>query len=348
MARWFARSPVTEPALSLSPHKRSIDRLVIAIINYRSGARLKLCIEKALAAVKELESSLVCQTIVVDNSPDATDLASLMGHFPNEAGLVILHDGQNLGFAGGVERALEGRDWDGVLILNPDVALTGEALKNMLQAVISNQELAAVGATLLNSDFTPQHGFIARRFPTLASTLMEFFFLHKIFPLNRYTAAYLLRDEPRFREYVDCKYSQYPGVPVSALPYLVEQPAGACLMVARDAYQAVGGFDLDFWPAWFEDVDLAKRLRSAGYQLAVCANARVLHEGGYSKESIGDTAFARIWYKNLLRYWKKHGSFIEYSLIRGSLVPALLLRALYSRAHLHVLLDLFSRNDPNS
>ena len=34
-----------------------------------------------------------------------------------------------------------------------------------------------------------------------------------------------------------------------------EQPAAACLLVRRAAFDAVGGFDADFHPAWFEDVD---------------------------------------------------------------------------------------------
>jgi hypothetical protein len=45
----------------------------------------------------------------------------------------------------------------------------------------------------------------------------------------------------------------------------VEQPAGAFFMFRRSAWLELGGFDENFWPVWFEDVDFCARLRSAGY-----------------------------------------------------------------------------------
>ncbi len=54
----------------------------------------------------------------------------------------------------------------------------------------------------------------------------------------------------------------------------VEQPAGAFLLIRRDAWQALGGFDEGFHPIWFEDVDFLKRARDAGYRRALRSVAR--------------------------------------------------------------------------
>ena len=44
----------------------------------------------------------------------------------------------------------------------------------------------------------------------------------------------------------------------------VEQPAGACLAIKREAWDTVGGMDTQFAPVWFEDVDFCKRLIDSG------------------------------------------------------------------------------------
>jgi N-acetylglucosaminyl-diphospho-decaprenol L-rhamnosyltransferase len=61
-----------------------------------------------------------------------------------------------------------------------------------------------------------------------------------------------------------------------------DQPAGACLLVRRGAFEAAGGFDERFW-FWYEDVDLARRLSARGV---------LLHVGGAVFEHLGGGTFA--------------------------------------------------------
>jgi GT2 family glycosyltransferase len=81
---------------------------------------------------------------------------------------------------------------------------------------------------------------------------------------------------------------------------------GFCFMLARDAYDAVGGFDLDgFGRGYGETQDLCLRLRQSGYRIGVVSDAFVQHgrSASYSddaRKSLSDHA-RRVLYR-------KHGA----------------------------------------
>jgi GT2 family glycosyltransferase len=77
-------------------------------------------------------------------------------------------------------------------------------------------------------------------------------------------------------------------------------------MIRRDAFDAVGGFDEQFHPAWYEDVDFCLRLKAGGWQIYFAPKAEFLHEGGYSREMLGSERYAQAYYSNQLRYARKH------------------------------------------
>src|SRR5262249_39472225 len=86
----------------------------------------------------------------------------------------------------------------------------------------------------------------------------------------------------------------------------VEQPAAAALLVRRDAYEDVGGFDEKFYPAWYEDVDFCERFKTKGWDVYFAPNVKFHHEGGYSAKTMGMQTFLRSYYGNQLRYARKH------------------------------------------
>jgi GT2 family glycosyltransferase len=88
-------------------------------------------------------------------------------------------------------------------------------------------------------------------------------------------------------------------------PFEVEQPAAAALAVRREAFLGVGGFDERFVPAWFEDVDLCARLRRVGPILYWPAS-RFVHRGGAAAAALGYDQFLPIYYRNAIRFWRKH------------------------------------------
>ena len=108
----------------------------------------------------------------------------------------------------------------------------------------------------------------------------------------------------------------------------VEQPAGACLAITREAWDAVGGMDTQFAPVWFEDVDFCKRLIDSGAKIVYCPAARFHHSGAHS---VGKLSFAEkqlFWYTNMLRYARKHWSLTKVLVLRVGIIKGMVLRSL--------------------
>ena len=58
--------------------------------------------------------------------------------------------------------------------------------------------------------------------------------------------------------------------------------SGCGLLVTREAWDAVGGFDEGYFPAYHEDVDLCLMLRARGFRILFAPDARLVHHGGAS------------------------------------------------------------------
>jgi N-acetylglucosaminyl-diphospho-decaprenol L-rhamnosyltransferase len=93
-----------------------------------------------------------------------------------------------------------------------------------------------------------------------------------------------------------------------AVEQSVDQPAGAFLMVRRDVWNRLGGFDESFHPLWFEDVDFCERARQLGYRFVFTPEAAARHAGAHSISQLAAGQRQLYWYGSLLRYAAKHFS----------------------------------------
>jgi hypothetical protein len=90
--------------------------------------------------------------------------------------------------------------------------------------------------------------------------------------------------------------------------------------------QRIGGLDERFYPAWFEDVDLCRRLRTAGFRVLFEPRARVPHAGGVSVPALGRVGFERAWYRNMRRYARKHHGRVTNLTLTLLVIAGMLLR----------------------
>ena len=81
---------------------------------------------------------------------------------------------------------------------------------------------------------------------------------------------------------------------------------GACLMIRREAYDQIRGFDEDF-ELYFEDSDLCYRCDRAGWDIDFVAEAKITHHLGKSTRG-GWTITSLIYQQSHLAYYRKHAS----------------------------------------
>lgn len=211
------------------------------------------------------------ELIVVDNS------SSLGGTVP---GARVIDPGKNLGFGGAVNAGLRSTEAPVILILNSDARPIAAAMEGLIEGFEQNPEVAGLAPKLLSPDGTTQHCWQLRPLPSTSTLLLQSLMVPA---------------------------GEGPAVePTSGT--VVEQPAAAALALRRSALQEIGGFDEAFFPAWFEDVDLARRMADANQETVYWPEAAFEHLLGSTVTTLGYERFLWIYYRNLGRYLRKHHS----------------------------------------
>jgi N-acetylglucosaminyl-diphospho-decaprenol L-rhamnosyltransferase len=140
------------------------------------------------------------------------------------------------------------------------VVVDDDALRVLAGALSSDCQLGAVAPRLRNVDGSTYPS--ARPFPNLIDALGHGL-LGMVAPANRFTRRYRMLDWDHMQA------------------ARVDWVSGACILVRRDAWEAVGGFDPDYF-MYLEDVDLCWRLGKAGWAVGYEPAAGAVHVQGVS------------------------------------------------------------------
>ncbi|HUM03208.1 MAG TPA: glycosyltransferase family 2 protein [Thermoanaerobaculia bacterium] len=273
-------------------------RVAVVLVTWNSAAH----VGDAVRSVPDGVPALVVDNASGDGSAEVA----------RRAGGRVLEAGANLGFGPACNLGAKATaPSETILFLNPDAALVdGPSCLAALLAELDRDSSVAAVVPALSGD--GQERFQLRKLPTLGSLAREAFLVNRIFPRN-----------PGFRSerYLDRARD---------LPFDLEQPAGAALLIRREVFEALGGFDPAFAPAWFEDVDLCARILESGRRLRYVPSARATHVGGTAMNALSYRDYLPLYTRNLLRYLGRHADWptrigARIVLVLGALLRLLLL-----------------------
>ena len=180
--------------------------------------------------------------IVCDNGSSDGTAKHLRTAFPE---VQVVELGMNLGFAAACNRGVRAGKGDFVVLLNNDVECSAEFLNRLVAPLRDDECLGSVAALLLKPGEDRIESFGLAVDPTLAGY-------------------------PRLRG--------LPAGQAQATHPVLVGPSGAAGAYRREAWEAVGGLDEGVF-SYGEDVDLALRLRGAGWSTAGAADAVSVHLG---------------------------------------------------------------------
>jgi GT2 family glycosyltransferase len=186
--------------------------------------------------------------VVVDNASTDGTAEMLAKRFPH---VRVVRSDENLGFGRAVNRGVELVETDVVVLVNNDTVCEPAFLERLLEPLDEN-DVAMVAGVLLQHD----------RPELVDSAGIELDVTLRSWDVGWNRAANALPDDD----------------PVG--------PCGGAAAYRTDAFRSVGGFDEAFFAYW-EDVDLALRLRLSGHRCVRATDARALHKHG---QTLGATS----------------------------------------------------------
>jgi len=198
--------------------------------------------------------------VVVDNSPDLSLTADQWPSLP----LTVIHAPGNEGYGAAANRGVSHvpPEVSWVVVCNPDVRFFSDTLETLLSQRDVFPDTGVLGPRILTAsgDTYPS----ARAIPGIRIGIGHAL-LSKLWPTNPWTKQYL---------------GDYQGREPRSVGWL----SGAFLLLEREVFRAISGFDEDFF-MFFEDVDLGRRIKQAGYRNVYVPTAQVSHSGAHATSS---------------------------------------------------------------
>lgn len=259
--------------------------LSILTVTYNSS-RL---IGPLLTNLKQELRGLRAEVIVVDNASRDNTAELIRRDFP---WVKLIASEHNLGFAAGNNLAARNASGRTLLLLNPDAMVEPGALARGLRLMALHPLAGLAGGELRGVDGSRQPS--ARMFPTLRDELFTLTGLAARFPSNKWLAR------------LDRRWAD-PEQPAQ-----VDWIPGAFVFIPAQLFSRLGGFDERFF-MYYEEVDLCRRIKDAGYQVHYWPELKATHIGGESAKTVQQARISRSgsqlegWrMRSALLYYRKH------------------------------------------
>jgi GT2 family glycosyltransferase len=250
-------------------------RFDVVVVAYANRDTIEHCIERvgALQGVGTL--------VVVDHGTDGTaDVAEAMG-------ARVIRDPGNPGFGAGQNRGVAATTARYVLLLNPDAAPEPAGIAAGIALLDADPGVGAVQGVITNRTTGAPERSSGRE-------LGPVHLLGRAVGARRLLAYAPVRALARRVGTVADHVERVPAAPTE-----VDALAATAILVRREAFDQIGGFDESYF-LYGEDLDLCRRMRRAGWTLVAMPDRFAWHEGGASAAS--STERELTWWRGTMRF----------------------------------------------
>jgi GT2 family glycosyltransferase len=222
----------------------------IIIIGYNTETLLKQC----LISVFEKTKDISFEVIVVDNASHDGSSQMVRKEFPN---VILIEIPENLGFGRANNLGAKYAKGKYLFLLNPDTVVLNNAVKIFAEFLDNNPKAGICGGNLFDENKQPTYSYSM----FLPSVLWE---------LNIFLSGKL--EKLLYGKNSNFNHTEKP---LKIKGYVT----GADLMIRRDLFLNLNGFDPDFF-VYYEETELTFRVKKTGYEVYNVPQAEIVHLEG--------------------------------------------------------------------
>jgi len=250
-------------------------QLSVIILNYNVRYFLELCVLSVQKALENVDGEI----IVIDNNSQDNSCEMMKRRFPK---VKLIENKENSGFPKGNNIGVAVAKGEYICILNPDTVVAEDTFTKVLAFAKKQKELGIVGVKLIDGtgNFLPES---KRGIPTPFVAFTKITGLYKIFPttFGKYYAQHLSENE------------------TGKVDILV----GAFMLMKRDLYNEIGGFDENCF-MYSDDIDLSYMALKKGKSNYYFHETSVIHYKGES--TVKDGTYMKRFQEAMNFFYKKH------------------------------------------
>lgn len=250
-------------------------QLSIIILNYNVRYFLEICVLSVQNGIQDIDAEI----IVIDNNSQDDSCEMMKKRFPN---IKLIENKENSGFPKGNNIGVAAAKGEYICILNPDTVVAEDTFSKVLAFAKKQKELGIVGVKLIDGtgNFLPES---KRGIPTPFVAFTKITGLYKILPktFGKYYAQHLSENQTG----------------------KVDIMVGAFMLMKRDLYLEIGGFDENCF-MYSDDIDLSYMALKKGKSNYYFHETSVIHYKGES--TVKDETYMKRFQEAMNFFYQKH------------------------------------------
>lgn len=264
-------------------------KLSIIIVNHQSQEYLEKCLASLESKIKNFNFEIFVvnngdkepcgmsfraldASQGVEESRDPSASPNILLDFAQDD-MKIINSKENLGFGRACNLGAQEARGEILWFLNPDTEVVSGKISLLLDMFSNNSKVGIIGPRLITEEGKTQEWSAGTE-----TTLWDIIKNNLGFPASKKIWE--------SREKKECDWV-----------------SGAAMLVQKDLFQKIGGFDENFF-MYFEDIDLCRRASQLGYKIIYYPDFVIKHFGGKSFKNNGEQK--KLYYTSQDYYFQKH------------------------------------------